>query len=150
MKELEKEICYLSNLVYKYCYEVAKKELDGEGEDTNEFAYDYAHEILSSSAITLGEILNGKLLIYALDCSPILAVKKSTGQMELWEYLSSNIKKKFDLILAIGLINEKSKLSSYDNSNFIYNFTKPYLENNYNMIKDEVMSWEEAFDLKEE
>ena len=34
MRALEKEICYLSNQVYKFYYEIAKKEMDGEGEDT--------------------------------------------------------------------------------------------------------------------
>ena len=43
MRPLEKEICYLSNQVYKFYYEIAKKEMDGEGEDTYELAYDYTY-----------------------------------------------------------------------------------------------------------
>lgn len=150
MKPLEKEICYLSNQVYKFYYEIAKKEMDGEGEDTYELAYDYTYNTLSSAAITLGELHNDKLILYALDVSAMLVVWTQSGKMELWEYLSSKIKEKFGYILAIGLINDKTKLSEYDNANFIYNFTKPYVEDNHNLILEEVMTWEDAFDLVEE
>ena len=150
MKPLEKEICYLSNQVYKFYYEIAKKEMDGEGEDTYELAYDYTYNTLSSAAITLGELHNDKLILYALDVSAMLVVWTQSGKMELWEYLSSKIKEKFGYILAIGLINDKTKLSDYDNANFIYNFTKPYVEDNHNLILEEVMTWEDAFDLVEE
>ena len=150
MKPLEKEICYLSNQVYKFYYEIAKKEMDGEGEDTYELAYDYTYNTLSSAAITLGELHNDKLILYALDVSAMLVVWTQSGKMELWEYLSSKIKEKFGYTLAIGLINDKTKLSDYDNANFIYNFTKPYVEDNHNLILEEVMTWEDAFDLVEE
>ena len=100
MRPLEKEICYLSNQVYKFYYEIAKKELDGEGEDTYELAYDYTYNTLSSAAITLGEVLNDKLFLYALDVSDILSVNTKNGKMELWEYLSSKIKEKFGYTLA--------------------------------------------------
>ena len=145
MKPLEKEICYLSNQVYKFYYEIAKKEMDGEGEDTYELAYDYTYNTLSSAAITLGELHNDKLILYALDVSAMLVVWTQSGKMELWEYLSSKIKEKFGYILAIGLINDKTKLSEYDNANFIYNFTKPYVEDNHNLILEEVMTWEDAY-----
>ena len=150
MKPLKKEICYLSNQVYKFYYEIAKKEMDGEGEDTYELAYDYTYNTLSSAAITLGELHNDKLILYALDVSAMLVVWTQSGKMELWEYLSSKIKEKFGYTLAIGLINDKTKLSEYDNANFIYNFTKPYVEDNHNLILEEVMTWEDAFDLVEE
>ena len=150
MKPLEKKICYLSNQVYKFYYEIAKKEMDGEGEDTYELAYDYTYNTLSSAAITLGELHNDKLILYALDVSAMLVVWTQSGKMELWEYLSSKIKEKFGYILAIGLINDKTKLSEYDNANFIYNFTKPYVEDNHNLILEEVMTWEDAFELVEE
>lgn len=150
MKPLKKEICYLSNQVYKFYYEIAKKEMDGEGEDTYELAYDYTYNTLSSAAITLGELHNDKLILYALDVSAMLVVWTQSGKMELWEYLSSKIKEKFGYTLAIGLINDKTKLSDYDNANFIYNFTKPYVEDNHNLILEEVMTWENAFDLVEE
>lgn len=150
MKPLEKEICYLSNQVYKFYYEIAKKEMDGEGEDTYELAYDYTYNTLSSAAITLGEIHNDKLILYALDVSAMLVVWTQSGKMELWEYLSSKIKEKFGYTLAIGLINDKTKLSEYDNANFIYNFTKPYVKDGHNLILEEVMTWEDAFDLVEE
>ena len=150
MKPLEKEICYLSNQVYKFYYEIAKKEMDGEGEDTYELAYDYTYNTLSSAAITLGELHNDKLILYALDVSAMLVVWTQSGKMELWEYLSSKIKEKFGYTLAIGLINDKTKLSEYDNANFIYNFTKPYVEDNHNLILEEAMTWEDAFDLVEE
>ena len=150
MKPLEKEICYLSNQVYKFYYEIAKKEMDGEGEDTYELAYDYTYNTLSSAAITLGELHNDKLILYALDVSAMLVVWTQSGKMELWEYLSSKIKEKFGYTLAIGLINDKTKLSEYDNANFIYNFTKPYVEDNHNLILEEVMTWKDAFDLVEE
>ena len=150
MKPLEKEICYLSNQVYKFYYEIAKKEMDGEGEDTYELAYDYTYNTLSSAAITLGELHNDKLILYALDVSAMLVVWTKSGKMELWEYLSSKIKEKFGYILAIGLINDKTKLSDYDNANFIYNFTKPYVEDSHNLILEEVMTWKDAFDLVEE
>lgn len=148
MKPLEKEICYLSNQVYKFYYEIAKKEMNGEGEDTYELAYDYTYKTLSSAAITLGEFHNNKLILYALDVSAMLVVWTQTGKMELWEYLSSKMKEKFGYTLAIGLINEKTKLSDYDNASFIYNFTKPYVEDGYNLILEEVMTWEDAFDLE--
>lgn len=148
MKPLEKEICYLSNQVYKFYYEIAKKEMDGEGEDTYELAYDYTHNTLSSAAITLGELHNDKLILYALDVSAMLIVWTQSGKMELWEYLSSKMKEKFGYTLAIGLINEKTKLSDYDNASFIYNFTKPYVEDGHNLILEEVMTWEDAFDLE--
>lgn len=150
MKPLEKEICYLSNQVYKFYYEIAKKEMDGEGEDTYELAYDYTYNTLSSAAITLGELHNDKLILYALDVSAMLVVWTKSGKMELWEYLSSKMKEKFGYTLAIGLINDKTKLSDYDNANFIYNFTKPYVEDSHNLILEEVMAWEDAFDLVEE
>ena len=150
MKPLEKEICYLSNQVYKFYYEIAKKEMDGEGEDTYELAYDYTYNTLSSAAITLGELHNDKLILYALDVSAMLVVWTQSGKMELWEYLSSKIKEKFGYILAIGLINDKTKLSEYDNANFIYNFTKPYVEDSHNLILEEVKTWKDAFDLVEE
>ena len=150
MKPLEKEICYLSNQVYKFYYEIAKKEMDGEGEDTYELAYDYTYNTLSSAAITLGELHNDKLILYALDVSAMLVVWTQSGKMELWEYLSSKMKEKFGYILAIGLINDKTKLSDYDNANFIYNFTKPYVEDSHNLILEEVMTWKDAFDLVEE
>ena len=150
MKPLKKEICYLSNQVYKFYYEIAKKEMDGEGEDTYELAYDYTYNTLSSAAITLGELHNDKLILYALDVSAMLVVWTQSGKMELWEYLSSKIKEKFGYTLAIGLINDKTKLSDYDNANFIYNFTKPYVEDNHSLILEEVMTWENAFDLVEE
>lgn len=150
MKPLEKEICYLSNQVYKFYYEIAKKEMDGEGEDTYELAYDYTYNTLSSAAITLGELHNDKLILYALDVSAMLVVWTQSGKMELWEYLSSKIKEKFGYTLAIGLINDKTKLSDYDNANFIYNFTKPYVEDSHNLILEEVMTWKDAFDLVEE
>lgn len=150
MKPLEKEICYLSNQVYKFYYEIAKKEMDGEGEDTYELAYDYTYNTLSSAAITLGELHNDKLILYALDVSAMLVVWTKSGKMELWEYLSSKMKEKFGYTLAIGLINDKTKLSDYDNANFIYNFTKPYVEDSHNLILKEVMAWEDAFDLVEE
>ena len=124
--------------------------MDGEGEDTYELAYDYTYNTLSSAAITLGELHNDKLILYALDVSAMLVVWTQSGKMELWEYLSSKIKEKFGYILAIGLINDKTKLSEYDNANFIYNFTKPYVEDNHNLILEEVMTWEDAFDLVEE
>ena len=149
MKPLEKEICYLSNQVYKFYYEIAKKEMDGEGEDTFELAYDYTYNTLSSAAITLGELHNDKLLLYALDVSAMLVVWTQSGKMELWEYLSSKMKEKFGYTLAIGLINDKTKLSDYDNASFIYNFTKPYVEDGHNLILEEVMTWEDAFDLEE-
>lgn len=148
MKPLEKEICYLSNQVYKFYYEIAKKEMDGEGEDTYELAYDYTYNTLSSAAITLGELHNDKLILYALDVSAMLVVWTQSGKMELWEYLSSKMKEKFGYTLAIGLINDKTKLSDYDNANFIYNFTKPYVEDSHNLILEEVMAWEDAFDLE--
>ena len=147
MKPLEKEICYLSNQVYKFYYEIAKKEMDGEGEDTYELAYDYTYNTLSSAAITLGELHNDKLILYALDVSAMLVVWTKSGKMELWEYLSSKMKEKFGYTLAIGLINDKTKLSEYDNANFIYNFTKPYVEDGHNLILEEAMTWEDAFDL---
>ena len=150
MKPLEKEICYLSNQVYKFYYEIAKKEMDGEGEDTYELAYDYTYNTLSSAAITLGELHNDKLILYALDVSAMLVVWTQSGKMELWEYLSSKIKEKFGYTLAIGLINDKTKLSDYDNANFIYNFTKPYVEDSHNLILEEVKTWKDAFDLVEE
>lgn len=150
MKPLEKEICYLSNQVYKFYYEIAKKEMDGEGEDTYELAYDYTYNTLSSAAITLGELHNDKLILYALDVSAMLVVWTQSGKMELWEYLSSKMKEKFGYILAIGLINDKTKLSDYDNASFIYNFTKPYVEDSHNLILEEAMAWEDAFDLVEE
>ena len=150
MKPLEKEICYLSNQVYKFYYEIAKKEMDGEGEDTYELAYDYTYNTLSSAAITLGELHNDKLILYALDVSAMLVVWTQSGKMELWEYLSSKIKEKFGYTLAIGLINDKTKLSEYDNASFIYNFTKPYVEDSHNLILEEVMTWENAFGLVEE
>lgn len=150
MKPLEKEICYLSNQVYKFYYEIAKKEMDGEGEDTYELAYDYTYNTLSSAAITLGELHNDKLILYALDVSAMLVVWTQSGKMELWEYLSSKMKEKFGYTLAIGLINDKTKLSDYDNANFIYNFTKPYVEDNHNLILEEVMTWKDAFGLVEE
>ena len=150
MKPLEKEICYLSNQVYKFYYEIAKKEIDGEGENTYELAYDYTYNTLSSAAITLGELHNDKLILYALDVSAMLVVWTQSGKMELWEYLSSKIKEKFGYILAIGLINDKTKLSEYDNANFIYNFTKPYVEDSHNLILEEVKTWKDAFDLVEE
>ena len=150
MKPLEKEICYLSNQVYKFYYEIAKKEMDGEGEDTYELSYDYTYNTLSSAAITLGELHNDKLILYALDVSAMLVVWTQSGKMELWEYLSSKIKEKFGYTLAIGLINDKTKLSDYDNANFIYNFTKPYVEDSHNLILEEVMTWKDAFDLVEE
>lgn len=150
MKPLEKEICYLSNQVYKFYYEIAKKEMDGEGEDTYELAYDYTYNTLSSAAITLGELHNDKLILYALDVSAMLVVWTQSGKMELWEYLSSKIKEKFGYTLAIGLINDKTKLSEYDNASFIYNFTKPYVEDGHNLILEEAMTWEDAFDLVEE
>jgi hypothetical protein len=149
MKPLEKEICYLSNQVYKFYYEIAKKELDGEGEDTFELAYDYTYNTLSSAAITLGELHNDKLLLYALDVSAMLVVWTQSGKMELWEYLSSKMKEKFGYTLAIGLINDKTKLSDYDNASFIYSFTKPYVEDGHNLILEEVMTWEDAFDLED-
>lgn len=149
MKPLEKEICYLSNQVYKFYYEIAKKEMDGEGEDTYELAYDYTYNTLSSAAITLGELHNDKLILYALDVSAMLVVWTKSGKMELWEYLSSKMKEKFGYILAIGLINDKTKLSEYDNANFIYNFTKPYVEDGHNLILEEAMTWEDAFDLED-
>ena len=148
MKPLEKEICYLSNQVYKFYYEIAKKEMDGEGEDTYELAYDYTYNTLSSAAITLGELHNDKLILYALDVSAMLVVWTQSGKMELWEYLSSKMKEKFGYTLAIGLINDKTKLSDYDNANFIYNFTKPYVEDSHNLILEEVKAWEDAFDLE--
>ena len=147
MRALEKEICYLSNQVYKFYYEIAKKEMDGEGEDTYELAYDYTYNTLSSAAITLGETLNDKLFLYALDVSDILSANAQNGKMELWEYLSSKIKEKFGYTLAIGLINNKTKLSDYDNANFIYGFTKPYIQNNHEQILEEAMTWKEAFNL---
>ena len=150
MKPLEKEICYLSNQVYKFYYEIAKKEMDGEGEDTYELAYDYTYNTLSSAAITLGELHNDKLILYALDVSAMLVVWTQSGKMELWKYLSSKIKEKFGYTLAIGLINDKTKLSDYDNANFIYNFTKPYVEDSHNLILEEVKTWKDAFDLVEE
>ena len=150
MKPLEKEICYLSDQVYKFYYEIAKKEMDGEGEDTYELAYDYTYNTLSSAAITLGELHNDKLILYALDVSAMLVVWTQSGKMELWEYLSSKMKEKFGYTLAIGLINDKTKLSDYDNANFIYNFTKPYVEDSHNLILEEVMTWKDAFDLVEE
>ena len=150
MKPLEKEICYLSNQVYKFYYEIAKKEMDGEGEDTYELAYEYTYNTLSSAAITLGELHNDKLILYALDVSAMLVVWTQSGKMELWEYLSSKMKEKFGYTLAIGLINDKTKLSDYDNANFIYNFTKPYVEDSHNLILEEVMTWKDAFDLVEE
>ena len=150
MKPLEKEICYLSNQVYKFYYEIAKKEMDGEGEDTYELAYDYTYNTLSSAAITLGELHNDKLILYALDVSAMLVVWTQSGKMELWEYLSSKIKEKFGYTLAIGLINDKTKLSEYDNASFIYTFTKPYVEDSHNLILEEVMTWENAFGLVEE
>ena len=148
MKPLEKEICYLSNQVYKSYYEIAKKEMDGEGEDTYELAYDYTYNTLSSAAITLGELHNDKLILYALDVSAMLVVWTQSGKMELWEYLSSKMKEKFGYTLAIGLINDKTKLSDYDNANFIYNFTKPYVEDSHNLILEEVKTWKDAFDLE--
>ena len=148
MKPLEKEICYLSNQVYKFYYEIAKKEMDGEGEDTYELAYDYTYNTLSSAAITLGELHNDKLILYALDVSAMLVVWTQSGKMELWEYLSSKMKEKFGYTLAIGLINDKTKLSEYDNASFIYNFTKPYVEDSHNLILEEVMTWKDAFDLE--
>lgn len=148
MKPLEKEICYLSNQVYKFYYEIAKKEMEGEGEDTYELAYDYTYNTLSSAAITLGELHNDKLILYALDVSAMLVVWTQSGKMELWEYLSSKIKEKFGYTLAIGLINDKTKLSEYDNANFIYNFTKPYVADSHNLILEEVMTWKDAFDLE--
>lgn len=148
MKPLEKEICYFSNQVYKFYYEIAKKEMDGEGEDTYELAYDYTYKTLSSAAITLGELHNDKLILYALDVSAMLVVWTQSGKMELWEYLSSKMKEKFGYTLAIGLINDKTKLSDYDNANFIYNFTKPYVEDSHNLILEEVMTWKDAFDLE--
>lgn len=148
MKPLEKEICYLSNQVYKFYYEIAKKEMDGEGEDTYELAYDYTYNTLSSAAITLGELHNDKLILYALDVSAMLVVWTQSGKMELWEYLSSKMKEKFGYTLAIGLINDKTKLSDYDNANFIYNFTKPYVEDSHNLILEEVKTWKDAFDLE--
>ena len=148
MRPLEKEICYLSNQVYKFYYEIAKKEMNGEGEDTYELAYDYTYNTLSSAAITLGELHNDKLILYALDVSAMLVVWTQSGRMELWEYLSSKMKEKFGYTLAIGLINDKTKLSDYDNANFIYNFTKPYVEDSHNLILEEVMTWKDAFDLE--
>lgn len=148
MKPLEKEICYLSNQVYKFYYEIAKKEMNGEGEDTYELAYDYTYNTLPSAAITLGELHNDKLILYALDVSAMLVVWTQSGRMELWEYLSSKMKEKFGYTLAIGLINDKTKLSDYDNANFIYNFTKPYVEDSHNLILEEVMTWKDAFDLE--
>ena len=124
--------------------------MDGEGEDTYELAYDYTYNTLSSAAITLGELHNDKLILYALDVSAMLVVWTQSGKMELWEYLSSKIKEKFGYTLAIGLINDKTKLSDYDNANFIYNFTKPYVEDSHNLILEEVMTWKDAFDLVEE
>lgn len=148
MKPLEKEICYLSNQVYNFYYEIAKKEMGGEGEDTYELAYEYTYNTLSSAAITLGELHNDKLILYALDVSAMLVVWTQSGKMELWEYLSSKMKEKFGYTLAIGLINDKTKLSDYDNANFIYNFTKPYVEDSHNLILEEVMTWKDAFDLE--
>lgn len=147
MKSLEKEICYLSNQVYKFYYEIAKKEMGGEGEDTYELAYEYTYKTLSSAAITLGEIYNGKLILYALDVSAMLVIWNQSGKMELWEYLSSKIKEKFGYTLAIGLINDKTKLSDYDKASFIYNFTKPYVQDSHNLILEEVMTWEEIFGI---
>lgn len=147
MKSLEKEICYLSNQVYKFYYEIAKKEMGGEGEDTYELAYDYTYKTLSSAAITLGEICNGKLILYALDVSAMLVIWTQSGKTELWDYLSSKIKEKFGYTLAIGLINDKTKLSDYDNASFIYNFTKPYVQNSHNLILEEVMTWDEVFGI---
>ena len=147
MRPLEKEICYLSNQVYKFYYEIAKKEMDGEGEDIYELAYDYTYNTLSSAAITLGELHNDKLILYALDVSAMLVVWTQSGKMELWEYLSSKMKEKFGYTLAIGLINNKTKLSDYDNANFIYDFTKPYIQNNHEQILEETINWKDAFDL---
>lgn len=149
MDKLEEAICYFSNQVYKYFLELAKKEMDGEGEDTFELAYDYTYDTLSSAAITLGEIYNGKLILYALDVSPILVVRTSTARMELWEYLSNKIKEKFGYILAIGLINERSQLSDYSEASLIYKFTKPFVQDTHNLIMDEVMTWEDGFDLED-
>ena len=150
MDKLEEAICYFSNQVYKYFLELAKKEMDGEGEDTFELAYDYTYDTLSSAAITLGEIYNDKLILYALDVSPILVVRTSTAKMELWEYLSNKIKEKFGYILAIGLINEKSQLSDYSEASLIYKFTKPFVQDTHNLIMEEVMTWKDGFDLEEE
>ena len=122
--------------------------MDGEGEDTYELAYDYTYNILSSAAITLGEIINDKLLLYALDVSAILSINTQNGKMELWEYLSSKIKEKFGYTLAIGLINNKTKLSDYDNANFIYDFTKPYIQNNHEQILEETINWKDAFEIE--
>ena len=58
------------------------------------------------------------------------------------------IKEKFGYTLAIGLLNDKTKLSEYDNANFIYNFTKPYVADSHNLILEEVMTWKDAFDLE--
>ena len=148
MRTLEKEICYLSNQVYKFYYEIAKKEMNGEGEDTYELAYDYTYNTLSSAAITLGELHNDKLILYALDVSAMLVVWTQSGRMELWEYLSSKMKEKFGYTLAIGLINDKTKLSDYDNANFIYDFTKPYIQNNHEQILKETIIWKGAFELE--
>ena len=148
MRPLEKEICYLSNQVYKFYYEIAKKEMNGEGEDTYELAYDYTYNTLSSAAITLGELHNDKLILYALDVSAMLVVWTQSGRMELWEYLSSKMKEKFGYTLAIGLINDKTKLSDYDNANFIYDFTKPYIQNNHEQILKETIIWKDAFELE--
>ena len=148
MRPLEKEICYLSNQVYKFYYEIAKKEMNGEGEDTYELAYDYTYNTLSSAAITLGELHNDKLILYALDVSAMLVVWTQSGRMELWEYLSSKMKEKFGYTLAIGLINDKTKLSDYDNANFIYDFTKPYIQNNHEQILKETIIWKGAFELE--
>lgn len=150
MDKLEEEICYFSNQVYKYFLEIAKKEMDGEGEDTFELAYDYTYDTLSSAAITLGEVYNDKLILYALDVSPILVVRTSTARMELWEYLSNKIKEKFGHILAIGLINEKSQLSDYSEASLIYKFTKPFVQDTHNLIMEEVLTWEDGFDLNED
>jgi hypothetical protein len=77
----------------------------------------------------------------------MLVIWTQSGKTELWDYLSSKIKEKFGYTLAIGLINDKTKLSEYDNASFIYNFTKPYVQNSYNLVLEEVMTWEDAFDI---
>ena len=150
MKPLEEQICYLSELVYKYYHEIAKEEMDGEGEDTFELAYYYAHDVLSGAAITLGEIFGDKLILHALDCACILRMNADTGKPDLWEYLRKGIMDKFGFCLALGLINEHCKLNDYKETSFIYSFTKPYLESQYDLIKEGELTWEEAFNIKTE
>lgn len=148
-KEYENLFCKISIWAYHFYYLRALKEMNGDGEDTKELAFQNTYDTLSSIGMVCARVNDKELTVFVLDSEAFYLINTKTGKLEFFEFIKDKVEKEFGLKMLVKYFDVNDPVEKYLPRENVYSYTKPFILSNHSIVSDGVLTWESAFDLDE-